>query len=170
MTYYRDTFSTPLGAFSIAVDDTGAVAATAFGTGDALRRRLGAVRLEADAAAGRHAREQVVAYFAGERRTFDLSLMLRGTDFQTRVWAELRGIPFGETRSYGALARDLGSAGASRAVGRANAMNPVCLIVPCHRVIGADGSLAGFAFGEEIKRLLLEHEGAWPTSQAKPPL
>jgi methylated-DNA-[protein]-cysteine S-methyltransferase len=115
-------------------------------------------RLMDDRSAGRFVREQVLAYFAGERREFELPLAPGGTDFQQRVWAALQRIPFGETRSYGQLAAGLGNPAASRAVGRANARNPICLIVPCHRVIGADGSLTGFAFGEEIKRRLLEHE------------
>ena len=83
-----------------------------------------------------------------------------GTPFQQSVWTALQRIPFGETRSYGQLATELGNPGAARAVGRANATNPIALIVPCHRVIGSDGSLTGFAFGEDIKRRLLAHEGA----------
>jgi len=82
-----------------------------------------------------------------------------GTEFQKRVWDALCAIPVGETRGYAQLAGQLGSPQAARAVGRANATNPICLFVPCHRVIGADGSLTGFAFGEDIKRKLLEHEG-----------
>jgi methylated-DNA-[protein]-cysteine S-methyltransferase len=80
------------------------------------------------------------------------------------VWAALATIPFGETRSYGQIAAALGNPGASRAIGRANATNPICLFVPCHRVIGADGSLTGFAFGEDIKRQLLAHEGVLAAS------
>ena len=86
----------------------------------------------------------------------------QGTAFQKRVWAELAAIPFGQTRSYGQLATALGQSGASRAVGRANATNPLALLVPCHRVISADGDLGGFAFGTAIKQHLLTHEGAWP--------
>src|SRR5262249_27128668 len=103
--------------------------------------------------------KQVLDYFAGKRRDFDLELAPQGTPFQQRVWEALQRIPFGATRSYGELAAQLGNAKASRAVGRANATNPVCVIVPCHRVIGADGSLTGFAYGENLKRKLLEHEG-----------
>ena len=83
-----------------------------------------------------------------------------GTPFQQAVWSALRKIPFGKTASYGEVAATLGRPGAARAVGRANGTNPVCVIVPCHRVIGADGSLTGFAFGEKIKRQLLSLEGA----------
>jgi methylated-DNA-[protein]-cysteine S-methyltransferase len=106
------------------------------------------------------AREQLDAYFAGERTTFDLPLAARGTPFQERVWAALRGIPYGETISYRELARRIGDAGAVRAVGAANGRNSLSIVVPCHRVIGADGSLTGFGGGIERKRWLLEHERA----------
>ena len=102
----------------------------------------------------------MLAYFAGKLRKFTLRLAPEGTPFQQKVWSALRRIPFGVTRSYGEIAAQLDNPKASRAVGRANGTNPICLIVPCHRVIGADGSLTGFAYGEKIKRRLLEHEGA----------
>ncbi|MEO6497264.1 MAG: methylated-DNA--[protein]-cysteine S-methyltransferase [Solirubrobacteraceae bacterium] len=104
------------------------------------------------------ARDQLEQYFAGERTVFDLSLVLGGTPFQQAVWAALREIPHGETTSYGALARRLGAPDAARAVGLANGRNPISVIVPCHRVIGANGSLTGFGGGLERKRLLLELE------------
>ena len=104
------------------------------------------------------ARAQLAAYFAGERTAFDLPLAIRGTPFNLRVWAELRGIPYGETASYADVARRLGRPGAARAVGAANARNPIPIIVPCHRVVGADGSLTGFGGGIERKRWLLAHE------------
>jgi methylated-DNA-[protein]-cysteine S-methyltransferase len=104
------------------------------------------------------AREQLDAYFAGDLREFDLPLAPAGTPFQLRVWAALRRIPFGETISYSGLARRIGSPDAVRAVGAANGRNPLPVIVPCHRVIGADGSLTGFGGGIERKRWLLEHE------------
>ncbi len=160
MTAYFDTFTTPLGSFSVAVNAAGAVVATAFGPAPALRSRLGGCQLLVDNPRVAVARTEILAYFAGERRAFELTLAPMGTPFQQRVWSALQRIPFGETRSYGELAAQLGRPGAARAVGRANATNPICLIVPCHRVIGADGSLTGFAFGEDIKRRLLEHEGA----------
>lgn len=106
--------------------------------------------------------EQLGAYFDGRLREFDLELAPRGTDFQLRVWAALRRIPYGTTWSYGRLAAELGSPGASRAVGLANGRNPLPIVVPCHRVVGADGSLTGFSAGIERKRLLLEREGALP--------
>ncbi len=171
MKIYTNTFTTPLGAFSVAVDETGALLATAFGDLPALRQRLivchvlrdkspaaDASELVRDPWRTRDVGEQLAAYFAGTLHDFTLHLAPPGTDFQHRVWATLRAIPYGQTRSYAQLARALGSA--PRAVGRANATNPICLIVPCHRVIGADGSLTGFAFGEDTKRRLLAHEGA----------
>ena len=102
--------------------------------------------------------EQLDAYFAGELTTFDLELELAGTDFQRRVWSALRTIPYGETRSYGEIAAQIGSPGASRAVGLANGRNPIGIIVPCHRVIGASGSLTGYGGGLDRKRVLLELE------------
>ncbi len=99
-------------------------------------------------------------YFTGKRESFTLKLAPSGTAFQQSVWTALQRIPFGETRSYGQLATELGNPGASRAVGRANATNPIALIIPCHRVIGSDGAQTGFAFGEEIKRQLLALERA----------
>ena len=97
-------------------------------------------------------------YFAGVRREFDLPLAAKGTPFQQAVWAQLRKIPYGEVRTYGQLAAALGKPKASRAVGSACHRNPLCIVVPCHRVIGADGSLTGYAEGLEIKEYLLELE------------
>ena len=105
---------------------------------------------------------QLHDYFAGHRRDFDLPLSARGTQFQRRVWDELRRIPFGRTLSYGELARRIGNASASRAVGAANGRNPLPIVVPCHRVIGSSGALTGFAGGLPIKRFLLRLEGALP--------
>jgi methylated-DNA-[protein]-cysteine S-methyltransferase len=101
---------------------------------------------------------QLTEYFAGERRSFDVPLVPRGTSFQLAVWRALCDIPYGETTSYGALARRLGRPSASRAVGAANGQNPLPIIVPCHRVIGANGSLTGFGGGLPAKTLLLELE------------
>jgi methylated-DNA-[protein]-cysteine S-methyltransferase len=103
---------------------------------------------------------QLSEYFAGERRRFDLPLAPRGTEFQRRVWRALTDIPYGRTLSYGELARRIGKPSASRAVGLANGANPLPIIVPCHRVIGADGTLTGFGGGLPIKRKLLALEGA----------
>ncbi|MET8578272.1 methylated-DNA--[protein]-cysteine S-methyltransferase [Streptomyces sp. NPDC005012] len=107
--------------------------------------------------------EQLAAYFAGGLTEFDVPLRLNGTPFQRAVWERLRAIPYGQTRSYGQLAVELGSPGSSRAVGLANGRNPVSIIVPCHRVIGAGGSLTGYGGGLERKQRLLEFErGAVP--------
>lgn len=107
-----------------------------------------------------HTRAQLDEYFAGERRDFDVPLLPGGTEFQRRVWAVLCEIPYGATTSYGAMARRLGRPTASRAVGSANGRNPISIIVPCHRAIGADGSLTGYAGGLERKQALLRLEGA----------
>ncbi len=103
-------------------------------------------------------KEQLDAYFRGDRRNFNVPLRLEGTDFQRRVWTELQRIPYGETISYGELAARVGNPNASRAVGLANGRNPVSIIVPCHRVIGADGSLTGYGGGLERKTWLLALE------------
>lgn len=103
---------------------------------------------------------QLKEYFAGERRTFDLKLDLVGTDFQRKVWSALLTIPYGETRSYGEIAAQIGHPGAVRAVGAANGRNPVSIIAPCHRVIGSTGKLTGFAGGLDAKAQLLTLEGA----------
>lgn len=122
-----------------------------------------------DAGAFREAGSQLKAWFAGELRLFDLSLDADGTDFQCAVWNALRTIPFGETRSYADIALQIGRPTASRAVGAANGANPLPIVVPCHRVIGANGSLTGFAGGMEAKRWLLDHESrfAGPTGRSQ---
>lgn len=104
------------------------------------------------------AARQLDEYFAAERTHFDVPLHFEGTEFQRAVWSELLRIPHGETRSYGALARALGRPGASRAVGAANARNPISIIAPCHRVIASSGALTGYGGGLEAKRWLLAHE------------
>jgi methylated-DNA-[protein]-cysteine S-methyltransferase len=110
---------------------------------------------EVDETAFPDAVEQLEAYFAGERTEFDLDLELIGTPFQRRVWEALLTIPYGETRSYGEIAQQIGAPGASRAVGLANGHNPIGIIVPCHRVIGSNGSLTGYGGGLDRKRALL---------------
>ena len=102
--------------------------------------------------------EQLAEYFAGKRTDFDLDLDMVGTAFQRRVWSALQNIPYGQTCSYGEIAHQIGSPKASRAVGMANGHNPISIIVPCHRVIGANGSLTGYGGGLERKRTLLELE------------
>lgn len=113
--------------------------------------------------AGEHlerAVSQLGEYFRGERREFDLALDLVGTEFQQHVWGALARIPFGETRSYGVIAGEVGRPAAARAVGAATGRNPAPVIVPCHRVVGGSGSLTGFAGGLDAKRALLAHEAA----------
>jgi methylated-DNA-[protein]-cysteine S-methyltransferase len=108
------------------------------------------------------ARKQLAEYFAGERDDFDLPLEMNGTDFQRAVWKALTKIPFGETRTYAQIAKAIGRPNAVRAVGAANGANPICVIVPCHRVIGSDGSLTGFGGGLPRKKWLLAHETRLP--------
>jgi methylated-DNA-[protein]-cysteine S-methyltransferase len=102
--------------------------------------------------------DQLNAYFAGGLTEFDIELDMRGTEFQQRVWKALLTIPYGQTRSYGAIAEQVGAPGAARAVGLANGHNPIAIIVPCHRVIGASGSLTGYGGGLDRKKTLLELE------------
>ena len=111
-----------------------------------------------DDAAFRHVRQQLDEYFAGTRTSFDVPFELDGTPFQKQVWEALIAIPYGETIDYGEQARRIGRPGAARAVGAANGRNPISIIVPCHRVIGANGSLTGYGWGTDRKAWLLEHE------------
>lgn len=143
------TISTPIGPITVCVDDDGAVTSVLFGEPD--------VPMSASAASDAAAR-QLTEYFAGDRTDFDLDLAPAGTDFQRKVWTALSQIPFGTTESYGSLALRIGQPTASRAVGLANGRNPIAVVVPCHRVIGASGTLTGYAGGLERKQWLLEHE------------
>jgi methylated-DNA-[protein]-cysteine S-methyltransferase len=106
------------------------------------------------------AKEQLAEYLAGERRSFELATAAEGNAFQRRVWTLISAVPYGETTTYGELAREVGDPGLARAVGAAVGRNPLSLIVPCHRIVGKDGSLTGYAGGLERKRMLLELEGA----------
>lgn len=139
---------TPIGPLTLEADEN-AVTAIRFGADGA---QDASPLLDA-------AEAQLREYFAGARRTFDLPLAPHGTAFQQRVWTALRTIPYGETRTYGELAAAIDSPNASRAVGMANHRNPIPIIIPCHRVIGANGTLTGYAGGLEIKRRLLALEG-----------
>jgi methylated-DNA-[protein]-cysteine S-methyltransferase len=113
-------------------------------------------------------RRQLAEYFAGERRAFALPVAPEGTDFERRVWQALAAIPYGETRSYRDVAGAIGRPTACRAVGRANGRNPIAVVIPCHRVIGSDGSLTGYGGGLDLKRFLLELEGAGRAAEAAP--
>lgn len=161
-TCFYTTMDTPVGVFSIGADETGALVATVFGDRAALAAR-GAADVTWEEAELAEARAEFTAYFADAGHAWGVRLAAAGSAFQQRVWAALREIPRGETRSYGELARVLGSS--ARAVGRGNATNPLCVVVPCHRVIGADGSLTGFAFGTTIKQWLLDHEAGGRTGE-----
>jgi len=113
-------------------------------------------------------RKQLRQYFAGELRQFDIPLLMKGSEFQRKVWEALTHIEFGTTESYGQLARRIGNPAASRAVGLANGKNPISIIVPCHRVIGANGTLTGYGGGIENKRYLLELENTNDSKRAGP--
>jgi len=160
----------PLGPLFAEVDDEGRLVRLDFaGRGPALNEAAAD-----DAGAAGSARLAAVAaelgeYFAGGRRSFSLRLAPRGTEFQRRVWQELCRIPYGTTISYRELATRLGNPAATRAVARANATNPIAIVVPCHRVIGADGTLTGYGGGLDRKQRLLELEGArLPTAVPAP--
>jgi methylated-DNA-[protein]-cysteine S-methyltransferase len=148
----RAVLDTPIGPLGLVAAEAGLRAVLFDG------RRIrpeGSSRMLAEAA------RQMEAYFAGDLVTFDLPLDLHGTEFQRRCWLALATIPYGQTVSYGEQARRLGlRSDAARAVGAANGQNPLPIVLPCHRVLGADGSLTGFGGGLDTKRFLLEHEGA----------
>ena len=147
------TLTTPIGELMLTADDDGAL------TGVNLpNRHPDPAGWERDDEILADARRQLTEYFAGERTTFDLPLRPAGAPFQVRVWEALLRIPYGETASYGELARELGHPTAARAVGAANRRNPIAIVVPCHRVIGSNGSLTGYAGGLECKRALLDLE------------
>lgn len=167
-----DTMPSPVGELLLAADDTGLTTVRFEQSRHGRDDRAGWTHVaDASTPAARilaEARSQLEAYFAGSRTSFDLPLAAQGTPFQQRVWSALRDIPFGETISYAELARRVGVPRAMRAVGGANGRNPLPIVVPCHRVIGADGSLTGFGGGIERKRVLLDHEGALNGALALP--
>ena len=159
MTTYT-TIDSPVGPLFLAAADDGLQAIEFQPSRHPVRR--GADWHEGDHPLLRLARRQLDEYFAGTRRTFDLPLAPRGTEFQRGVWLMLASIPYGETVSYAQLASRVGKPTASRAVGAANGRNPLPIVLPCHRVIGADGSLTGFGGGLPTKQFLLQLEGALP--------
>lgn len=159
-----ERLATPVGEVLLVTDAEGAVRALDFVEYEdrmtRLLKRHAPRTTVVEGRAGEPARSAVIAYFAGDAQALErVTLKTSGTDFQEAVWAALRAIPAGETRSYGQLAAAVGSPKAVRAAGMANGRNPIALINPCHRVIGADGSLTGYAGGLERKRWLLRHEG-----------
>lgn len=147
--------ATPAGTYVIVVDG-GAV--TGIYRAGQRHLPLEAAWGERDDEAAADAALQLDEYFAGKRPSFDLPLAPRGTDFQKAVWAAIARVPFGETRTYGEVAVDVGRPGAARAVGAATGRNPISIVVPCHRVMGAAGAMTGYAGGLETKALLLELE------------
>jgi AraC family transcriptional regulator of adaptative response/methylated-DNA-[protein]-cysteine methyltransferase len=161
---FAERIETPLGTMLAVADDEG-LRLLEFTDRRALERELTILRkrLRTNVVPGQHRyldaiRAQLAAYFAGEQLEFDVPLAPIGSDFQLRTWEVLRSIPVGETRSYSWMAAQLKSVGAQRAVGRANGTNMLCLIIPCHRVIRADGTLCGYGGGLWRKKWLLEHE------------
>ncbi len=159
MTHASKTVASPVGALTLVASDT-ALVAILWENDDPRRVPLGATQETTGHPVLDEAARQIDAYFAGTRTAFDLPLDFRGTDFQKRVWRELVAIPFGEVRSYAEVARAIGRPAAVRAVGAANGRNPISIVAPCHRVIGSNGRLTGFAGGLEAKAYLLRHEGA----------
>jgi methylated-DNA-[protein]-cysteine S-methyltransferase len=159
MTYAFKTVPSPVGELKLIASDKG-LAAILWENDDPDRVRLGPLVENAGHPVLVEAAKQLGEYFAGEREAFDLPLDFHGTDFQKQVWAALLAIPFGETRSYAEIARAVGRPTAFRAVGAANGKNPISIIAPCHRVIGTNGTLTGFAGGLAAKERLLAIEGA----------
>ena len=152
------TIPSPVGTLTLIASDHGLRAALTAGERDGRVPLSGPLHEDPEHPVIAEAARQLDEYFAGERTTFDLPLDPEGTDFQQAVWQVLREIPYGETISYGEQARRLGDPRKARAVGAANGRNPISIIVPCHRVIGASGDLTGYAGGLEVKRSLLALE------------
>ncbi|TAL77566.1 MAG: methylated-DNA--[protein]-cysteine S-methyltransferase [Beijerinckiaceae bacterium] len=157
MTYRITTISSPVGPLKLVANETG-LTAVLWENDPPGRVPLGELTDDGDHPVLLHARRELKEYFAGRRRSFTVPLAPAGTHFQKTVWAALLTIPYGETRSYGELARQVGNPKAARAVGAANAKNPLSIITPCHRAIGSNGTLTGFAGGLAAKRFLLTLE------------
>ncbi|RYE04365.1 MAG: methylated-DNA--[protein]-cysteine S-methyltransferase [Sphingomonadales bacterium] len=164
MTLSYKNIASPVGELTLVASDTGLVAIL-WENDRPGRVRLGLLAEDRGNAVLAEAERQIGAYFARTLTKFSLPLDFRGTDFQRSVWAALLTIPFGETRSYSEIARQIGRPGASRAVGAANGRNPISIVAPCHRVIGANGALTGFAGGLAAKELLLELENPLTTGR-----
>jgi methylated-DNA-[protein]-cysteine S-methyltransferase len=161
MTLHRNTIASPVGTLTLVASDTGLVAIL-WEDDSPDRVRLGALTDTPDHPLLVRTEHELADYFAGRLTRFTVPLDMRGTDFQTSVWRALLTIPFGETRSYADIAAQIGRPTATRAVGAANGRNPISIIAPCHRVIGSNGSLTGFAGGLAAKEYLLgleSHQG-----------
>ncbi|AXK80575.1 methylated-DNA--[protein]-cysteine S-methyltransferase [Pseudolabrys taiwanensis] len=157
MTQFTKTMDSPVGALTLIANEAG-LSAVLWQNDDPKRVRVGDLVAAPEHPVLIQAERELSEYFAGKLASFSVPLDATGTPFQKKAWAALLTIPYGETRSYGALARQLGNPKASRAVGAANGRNPLSIIVPCHRAIGADGALTGFAGGLDAKRYLLALE------------
>jgi methylated-DNA-[protein]-cysteine S-methyltransferase len=172
---YVDMVESPAGTLAFATNDSGALLWLQLTEGEYARmveqelEREG-YEVRRDQGPTAQAREELVEYAAGTRQTFDVSFVLIGSEWQKAVWRALTLIPFGETRSYAEVAEMVGRPKAARAVGKASATNRLPLVVPCHRVIGANGSLTGFTGGLHLKTRLLEHEARILASATGPPL
>ena len=165
MLYTFRTMASPVGELKL-VANGARLAAILWENDKPNRVRLGPMLEQPDTDVLILAEQQLTEYFAGQRRQFELELDFTGTDFQKKVWQALLTIPFGETRSYRDIAWQIGNETAVRAVGAANGRNPISIIAPCHRVIGASGALTGFAGGLAAKELLLSLEGCeWGSSR-----
>ena len=158
MPYSYKKMPSPVGELTLVASDKG-LAAILWETEDPERVKIGPLAEDQDHPVLVEAERQLAAYFAGRLNAFSVPLDFKGTAFQKKVWAALLTIPFGETRSYGEIANQIGSPKAVRAVGAANGKNPISIIAPCHRVIGANGKLTGFAGGLAAKECLLAIEG-----------
>ncbi len=175
MTLRSTNIDSPIGPLTIVASDAGIRAILWEVDGDGERVRIGTEVVDvvevveaADDAVLAAAASQLGEYFSGERQEFDLPLDPQGTSFQHAAWDALRTIPYGSTVSYGEQARRLGDPRKARAVGAANGRNPISVVVPCHRVVGADGSLTGFAAGVGVKAWLLDHERAVLLAETQP--
>jgi methylated-DNA-[protein]-cysteine S-methyltransferase len=157
MPYFSKTIDSPVGKLTLVAGDKG-LTAILWENDDPKRVPLGPLTERSDYPILLETARQLGAYFAGTLKTFTVPLDFQGTVFQKRVWNALLTIPFGETRSYGAIARQIGKPSAVRAVGAANGRNPISIVAPCHRVVGAKGELTGFAGGLAAKARLLEME------------
>ena len=163
--YSYKTTKTPVGRLKLVASERG-LAAILWENDNPKRVRLGPLTEDRNHPILREAERQLEDYFKGKRQRFSLKFDFAGTEFQQQVWQALAAIPFGETRSYAEIARQIGRPKAVRAVGAANGKNPISIVVPCHRVIGSNGNLTGFAGGLETKESLLKHESARVTAKS----
>jgi len=162
MRIYVSELHSPVGTLHLASSDQGVVCISLSGKEDLLKdleRRVPDMELEENASKNKKVIRQLKEYFSGTRKDFDLPLHVMGTEFHKLVWRQLCQVPFGRTASYKEIAERIGRPKAVRAVGQANHRNPIPIIIPCHRIIGANGHLVGFGGGLDMKRFLLSHEG-----------